>query len=125
MFTWIDGNVNTLIATLNPNSIILNQKAASYFCDVRFVSVGLDSEKKLVAIHPVTKQELDLSIFTPQQLHKISIGNGYAKVSNTNLNTMIANQINRELNNVKFNCYFDEESKHLIIDLNQEVKKEN
>ena len=53
MFKWIDGNVNTLIATINENSITLNQKAASYFENTRFVTVGIDPDRRLVAIHPV------------------------------------------------------------------------
>lgn len=124
MFKWIEGNVNTLIATLNQNNITLNQNAASIFEDTRYVSVGLDTENKLVAIHPVTKYELDHNIFTPSQLHTISIGNGYAKISNKALCQLIQNQLEYELMNTKFYCEFDDKNKYLIIDLNNQVKKE-
>lgn len=124
MFKWIDGNVHTLIATINQNNITLNQKAANIFEDTRYVSVGLDPDRKLVAIHPVTKNEIDHSIFTPQQLHNISLGNGYAKISNKALCQLIQNQLQYELNNTKFYCEFDDKNKYLIIDLNNEVRKE-
>lgn len=124
MFKWIDGNVHTLIATINENSITLNQKAASIFEDTRYVSVGIDSDKNLVAIHPVTKNEIDKSIFPLQLLHNISIGNGYAKISNKALCQLIQNQLQYELNNTKFYCEYDTKNKYLIIDLNQQVRKE-
>lgn len=124
MFKWIDGNVNTLIATINENNITLNQKAASFFQDTRYVSVGIDTDQSLVAIHPVTKDEIDHSIFTLAQLHTISIGNGYAKISNKALCQLIENHLQYELNNKKYLCDFDETNKYLIIDLNKEVKKE-
>lgn len=124
MFKWIDGNVNTLIVTINENSITLNQKAASYFENTRYVTVGIDASKSLVAIHPVTKEDLEHSIFTPQQLHKIHLGNGYAKITNKSLCQMIQNQLEYELNSIKFNCEFDEKNKYLIIDLKDVVRKE-
>lgn len=124
MFKWIDGNVNTLIVTINENSITLNQKAASYFENTRYVTVGIDASKSLVAIHPVTKDDLEHSIFTPQQLHKIHLGNGYAKITNKSLCQMIQNQLEYELNSIKFNCEFDEKNKYLIIDLKDVVRKE-
>lgn len=124
MFKWIDGNVNTLIVTINENSITLNQKAASYFENTRYVTVGIDASRSLVAIHPVTKEDLEHSIFTPQQLHKIHLGNGYAKITNKSLCQMIQNQLEYELNSIKFNCEFDEKNKYLIIDLKDVVRKE-
>lgn len=124
MFKWIDGNVNTLIATINENSITLNQKAASYFENSRYVTVGINTTQNLVAIHPVTKEDIEHSVFTPQQLHKIHIGNGYAKITNKSLCQLIQNQLQYELNNTKFNSEYDDKNKYLIIDLNDEVRKE-
>lgn len=124
MFKWIDGNVNTLIATINENSITLNQKAASYFGNSRYVTVGINTTQNLVAIHPVTKEDIEHSVFTPQQLHKIHIGNGYAKITNKSLCQLIQNQLQYELNNTKFNSEYDDKNKYLIIDLNDEVRKE-
>lgn len=124
MFKWIEGNVNKLIATINENNITLNQNAAQLFSDVRYVSVGLNEQKQLVAIHPVSKHEIEQRVFTPNQLHKISIGNGYGKISNKSLITMIIDMIQKPLNKSKFNCQYDQENDYLIIDLNQEVRKE-
>lgn len=124
MFKWIDGNINTLIATVYDNNITFNQKAALFFEDTRYVSVGIDTDRNLVAVHPVTKDELDHNIFTLQQLHSISIGNGYAKISNKALCQLIANQLEYTLSNNKFYCEIDEKNRYLIIDLNKEVKKE-
>ena len=124
MFKWIDGNVNTLIATINENNITLNHKAAQFFKNSRYVTVGINTEKKLVAIHPVTKSDIEHSVFTPAQLHKISIGNGYAKISNKSLCLLILNQLQYNLPSMKFYCEYDEINKYLIIDLNNEVRKE-
>lgn len=44
MFTWVKGNVYTLVLTLYPNNITLNSSAASYFEDVRWAMIGLDKD---------------------------------------------------------------------------------
>ena len=44
MFTWVKGNVYTLVLTLYPNNITLNSSAASYFEDVRWAMIGLEKD---------------------------------------------------------------------------------
>ena len=50
MFTWVKGNVYTLVLTLYPNNITLNSSAASYFEDVRWAMIGLDKDLSLIHI---------------------------------------------------------------------------
>ena len=57
MFTWVKGNVYTLILTLYPSNITLNSSAAGYFEDVRWCMIGIDAENSQLGIRPVSKRE--------------------------------------------------------------------
>lgn len=117
MFEWVKGNVYTLNVTLYTSNITLNAAAASYFSDVRWVMIGFDKEKKQVAIKPVTKRELDLKLVSLEQLHKISIGKGYGRISNKAVLEQIAQMCNETLDGTKKGANFDEKQGMLIIDL--------
>ena len=118
MFQWIKGNAYTMIATLNDTAITLNNSAAAYFADIRWCLVGLDDENKLMAINPVTKNEYDLHLYPMEDLHKISVGTGYARVSNKALMTSISALIGLPLDGLKYLASWDEKEKMLVIDLN-------
>lgn len=118
MFQWIKGNAYTMIATLNDTAITLNNSAAAYFADIRWCLVGLDEENRLMAIKPVTKNEYDLHLYPMEDLHKISVGTGYARVSNKSLMSSISALIGLPLDGIKYLASWDEKEKMLIIDLN-------
>ena len=114
MFTWIKGNTNTLILTLYPSNITLNSSAASYFKDTRWCMVGIDHDSMRLAIKPVTKRELDLGLVDQSQLHKISIGNGYGRITNKSLMEEIALLFHESLEGQKMEAYYSEEDSMLI-----------
>lgn len=124
MFEWVKGNVYTLVLTLYPNNITLNSSAASYFQDVRWSMIGLDKETNKLGIRPVTKREIDLHLVSLEQLHKVSVGKGYARISNKMIIEEIAGMIHKPINGLKINATFDEQENMLIADLAELVADE-
>lgn len=120
MFTWVKGNAYALVVTLYPNNITLNNSAAAYFQDVRWAMIGIDHENCCVAIKPVTKREVDLKLVPLEQLHKVSIGKGYARISNKQVVEEIAQLLGKEVDGKKFDAEFDEKQGLLVVNL-QEV----
>lgn len=123
MFTWVKGNAYTLVATLYTNNITLNNAAATYFQDVRWVMIGIDPKKKKVAIKPVTKREIELKLVPMEQLHKVSIGKGYARISNKSVMDEIQGLIDDSINARKFDAIYDERENLLVIDLMADLEK--
>ncbi len=123
MFTWVKGNAYTPVATLYANNITLNQAAAVLVQDVRWVMLGLDHENKRVAIRPVSKQEIDRKQVMLQQLHKVSLGKGYARISNKQVMEEIADMLKQPLNGDKFEAVYDEASNLLVIELMKQREK--
>ena len=123
MFTWVKGNAYTPVATLYANNITLNQAAAVMVQDVRWVMLGLDHENKRVAIRPVSKQEIDRKQVMLQQLHKVSLGKGYARISNKQVMEEIADMLKQPLNGDKFEAVYDEASTVLVIELMKQREK--
>ena len=122
MFTWIKGNANASILTFSTNNITLNSSAATYFHDVRWCMVGLDHTKKSLAIKPVSKREVDLALVDADQLHKISIGNGYARITSKAMIQEINDMIAGMIDGCKVRASFCEESNMMIADLNNLMK---
>ena len=110
MFEWIHNTVSTSTITLYPGNLTLNSSAASYFQDVRWVMLGVD---------PISKREIDLHLVDQNQLHRISIGNGYARISNKTIMKQIAAMIGREVNGEKVSAQFREEETLLVFDLKE------
>ncbi len=124
MIEWINGNVMSQIVTFNSNNLTLNQNAIQHFEDVRFVTVGINHQDKTIVIHPVSKQELDIGLFNPEQLHKISIGNGYGKISNKQMCEQISRYFDLKFDGQKYYASFNTRDKLLVIDLSNPVQLE-
>ncbi len=123
MFKWVDGNNYFGVVTIYPNNFTLNNVVANYFKDFRWCIIGISEEKRQIAIKPVSKREIDLSLVPLKQLHKISLGKGYARISNKSVIDMITSMLNQELNGVKFASHIDEKENMLIIDLSNQINK--
>lgn len=117
MFEWVKGNAYSMLVTLYPNNFTLNNVAATYFEDIRWCCIGLDRNDHKVAIKPVTKREVDLKLIPLEQLHKVSMGKGYARISNKALIEEITELLKTPCNGIKFAAHFDEQEKMLILDL--------
>lgn len=123
MFTWVKGNAYSLVVTVYPNNITLNNSAAIYFQDVRWAMIGIDSETLSLAIKPVSKREVDLKLVPLEQLHKVSIGKGYARISNKQVVEEIGSLLKTSLDGVKFDAEFDEKQSILVVNLQDITQK--
>lgn len=117
MFEWVKGNAQLEIVTLNLNNITLNQNAATHFQSSQYVLVGFSNDTK-VGIKPVFKRDLELNTYPKENLHKITIGRGYAKISNKVLCNLIASKIGTELSGQKVYANYDDINQVLVFDLN-------
>ena len=119
MFEWTIGTAYSMIVTLCPANFTLNNVAASKFKDCRYCMLGLNRDEKQVAIKIVTKEDIDLGIVPIENLHKVSYGKGYARISNKAFIKDIYDlmQIKDDQKALKFNANFDEINQMLIIDL--------
>lgn len=121
MYEWMKGNAYNLNVTLYNSNITLNSSAASYFNDIRWVMVGIDSQNKKIAIKPVPKSKIDLNLVPLEHLHKISIGKGYGRISNKNIMKDISDLMEREIDSLKFQATYNDKEDFLEVDLNKEI----
>ena len=120
MYEWVKGNAYQLNVTLYDSNITLNSYAASYFTDIRWVMIGIDSENKKVAIKAVPKKEIDLHLISLDQLHKRSIGKGYGRISNQSVMNEIRELLKTDINGVKFQATYNE--KEMLLEINLQNK---
>ena len=121
MFEWEKGNAFSLVFTLYANNFTLNNAACTKFKDSKWCMIGIDRTNKQVAIKPIFKKDIDLNIYPLENLHKVFLGKGYARISNKNIINEISNIINKECNGIKFEATFDNDQQMLIIDLNKPI----
>lgn len=118
MFRWITGNADVAIVTFNQGNLTLNQNARVYFENCHYVLVGINDEMKL-GIKPVLKRDVELNVYDKEDLHKISLGKGYAKINNKLLLDLIAKTVGIPLNGQKLPARYDIEEGILIVDMTQ------
>jgi hypothetical protein len=68
----------------------------------------------------VTKREVELKIVQLEHLHKVSIGKGYARISNKIVCDELSAIINESLNGQKYIARYDDKEKMLVINLSDE-----
>jgi hypothetical protein len=121
-FIWASKKPKDGVATLYESNITLNKAASSHFENAYNVLLGLDPDKKRVAVKPITKEEFDIGAIPEEKRHKITVKASYARVSNKKFIKEVAEVAQIDLsdnNSVKYKANWQKEQGLLIIDLNQ------
>ncbi len=119
MFTWVTIGTSALAVTISTNAITLNAAAAAHFQDVRYVMVGIDREHLQIAVRPLTKRELELKLYPQESMYKLTVGKGYARITNKSLVAQIAKELSCSIENGKLPARFDEKEHLLIADVRE------
>ena len=83
-FVWSTNEISKKTVTIYSTNLTLNTAACKHFENVQYVLLGVDKENNLLGIKPVDKTAIDEGIYPSDQLHRISIGKSYGRVSNKN-----------------------------------------
>lgn len=81
-FEWSTNDIATKTLTIYETNLTLNKAACAHFEDVSFVLLGIDKENKQIGIKPVTRDDINNEIYPKNQLHRISLGKSYGRISN-------------------------------------------
>lgn len=81
-FEWSTNDMTTKTLTIYETNLTLNKAACSHFEDVNYVLLGIDKEHRQIGIKPVTRDEINHHIYPESQLHRISLGKSYGRISN-------------------------------------------
>ena len=122
-FQWVSKKPLDDLATLYESNITLNKSATSYFESAYVVILGLNEKDKLIAVKPLTKEELSLGYIPEEQRHNITVKSSYSRVCNKLFLSEVAELLKldfTEKNSYKFKAHWDKSEKALIIDLNEE-----
>lgn len=121
-FEWVSRKKVDEVATIYDSNITLNKSATSYLEKAYVVMLGLDQEKKLIAIKPIRKGDTELEYIPEEQRHNITIKSSYSRISNKRFIEDIAEIVKmdfEENNYYKFDAYWSDSNQSLIIDLNK------
>jgi hypothetical protein len=108
--TWTTNDIATLTISLYETNITLNKAACKYFEDVNYVLLGYDDEKHMVAIKPISKDDIDNDIYPKNQLHRISLGKSYGRITNKSFIENISEMYHLDFKNnqcYKYKAKFD------------------
>lgn len=117
MFKWISGSVYSLQATFYENNITFNASSASKLMDYAWCMVGFDEEEKKMAVKGVPKTDIERNIVSIENLHRLSMGKGYARISNKNMVQLAQKIAGRNCIGEKLNVRYDDREQLLIVDL--------
>lgn len=117
MYNWMKGNIFCMQATINEAAITLNSAAAGTLKDCRYVRLGMDPEQWLMAVQPVSKRQIETGEIPAGQIQKLSVGKGYARISNKEAVREISRLIGRHPDGEKFPAEWNDADGILVIDL--------
>lgn len=119
-FRWVSKKPLDEIATIYDANITLNKSATAYFENAYAVQLGLNRDKKLVAVKPLTKEQVGMGFVPEEQRHNITVKSSYSRVCNKRFIKDIADLMNLDFErkqSYKFKAHWDESEDALIIDL--------
>lgn len=119
-FEWSTNDIAKKTVTIYSTNFTLNKAACRHFEDVNYVLLGLDRKKNLLGIKPVGKKELNEQIYPEDQLHRISIGKSYGRISNKNFISELSQEYKLDLSNnkcIKYDAKFDVIHQILLVNL--------
>ena len=116
-FVWMQGNSFTKIATIYTGNITLNTPCIEYFKNVHWCLIGIEKDKKKVAIKLVSDSEIGNHKYLPEVLNKVSIGKSYVRISNKNIVLEISKIVGKKCDGDKFIVEFDKNESQVILDL--------
>lgn len=119
-FEWSTNEVAKKTVTIYSTNLTLNKAACRHFENVQYVLLGLDRNNDILGIKPVDKQQIDDNIYQEDQLHRISIGKSYGRVSNKTFIDELSQLYNLDLQNnqgIKYNAKFDVVHQILLVNL--------
>lgn len=115
---WFNERPKDGIATLYEGNITLNKVAIENLEDAFSVMLGIDYDKKLVYIKPLSKDQDQRGDIPEKSKYKITIRSSYGRISNKDFMQELSSIMNRNLKNpVKCVTTWDFDEKVLIIDL--------
>ncbi len=121
-FIWASKKPNEGLATLYESNITFNKSASSHFEKAYNVLLGIDYDKKRIAVKPISKQEYERGAIPEEKRHRIIVRPTYARVCNKKFMKEVATMADLDLNDnqaYKFKTLWSKEDKALIIDLNR------
>lgn len=120
MFDWIKNTINTGIVTFAETNITFNNLLAKNFADIRWVRVGISPEKKMLAVKPVQKKDIESNRYPKDELYKISIGTSYARITSKELIRVVSSTMKKDIIGSKFDATYDDAENMLVINLKKE-----
>lgn len=119
-FKWTTNEIATLTITIYETNLTLNKAACRYFEEVTHVLLGFDDETNQIAIKPVTREEMNNDIYPASQLHRISLGKSYGRITNKSFIEDIADRFHLSFEGnqcFKYHAKFDVIGQMMIIQL--------
>ena len=107
-FVWSTNEISKKTVTIYSTNLTLNTAACKHFENVQYVLLGVD------------KTAIDEGIYPSDQLHRISIGKSYGRVSNKNFNENLAREYHLDLSDkqgLKYPANFDVVHQILTVNL--------
>ncbi len=109
-FIWSTNEVTKKTVTIYSSNITLNTAACHHFENVEYVLLGLDHENNLLGIKPVDKTMIEQELYPQDQLHRISIGKSYGRISNKTFIQELAQLYHIDLDKkqgIKYSAHYD------------------
>lgn len=119
--TWYNEKPKDCVVTLASGNITLNKPASLYFENAYSVMLGIEKEKKLIIIKPLSKADAQRHDIPDKSKYKITVRASYSRVTNKAFMEKVSEfaGIDFEKGTHKFKSDWDQSHQVLIVDLKE------
>ena len=109
-FEWSTNDIAKKTLTIYETNITLNKAACHHFEDVNYVLLGVDKSARQIGIKPITRDDINNEVYPKSQLHRISLGKSYGRISNKSFVEDLCQEFGldfKDTQSYKYNVTFD------------------
>ena len=122
--TWYNERSKDCIATLYDTNITLNRPTSIYVERAFKVMLGVNKNKEVFYIKPITKEEVSRRAYDKTELYNITLRSSYSRITNKGFINEIKEVLGiKEIGRKpkKFLIEYDEDEKILVVNLKEEL----
>lgn len=120
---WFNEKPKDCVVTVANGNLTLNKPATNFFETAYSVMLGINKDKNLVFIKPLTKEAAVKHDIPENAKYRISVRSSYSRVANKAFVNEIVDlkHLNLEQSTYKYKANWDSKEEVLVVDLKEEL----
>ncbi|MCR1808772.1 hypothetical protein [Haploplasma modicum] len=120
--TWFNDELKEIIVTVTTTQLTINKFGATFFEKANQVMLGYDPVKKIIAIKPLSKNDVMRGDIPEHTRYNVSLSSSYARITNKSFIKKVSDifNLNPDKEGIKFKAIWKDNTELLEVLINKE-----